>query len=223
MTEAKWLTSADPEAMLRFARGTASGRKLRLFACACCRRIWHLLTDPRSRHAVEVAEQFADGKANRARLGAAGDFASHVMMDAVARGGDKCNPAWDAASAAFGVTDDYPDGADWHVCNAVGHAPDAGAAARSAEKRAQAALVQDLFGNPFRPARIEPEWLTWNRGVVTTMARGIYEDRAFECLPVLADALEEAGCANLDVLNHCRGPGPHVRGCWVIDLLLGKE
>jgi hypothetical protein len=86
--------------------------------------------------------------------------------------------------------------------------------------RRQAQILQDLFGNPFRPARIVPSWLT---SKVVGSAQTIYEERAFDRLPDLAEALEEAGCDNQEILAHCRAPGPHVRGCWVVDLLLGKE
>jgi hypothetical protein len=84
----------------------------------------------------------------------------------------------------------------------------------------QAALVRDIFGNPFRPAAVSPRCLS---EPVISLARAIHTDRAFDRLPILADALEEAGCTDAEILNHCRGPGPHVRGCWVVDLVLGKE
>jgi hypothetical protein len=96
-------------------------------------------------------------------------------------------------------------------------------AAESAEKRAQCALLRDVFGNPFRPVRAEPAWLAWDGGTVAKLAHAIYDGRRFSELPYLGDALEEAGCADETVLRHCRGPGPHVRGCWVLDLLLGKQ
>jgi hypothetical protein len=70
---------------------------------------------------------------------------------------------------------------------------------------------------------LHPSWLRWDDGTIPKLAQAIYDERAFDHLPVLADALEEAGCANADILAHCRGPGEHVRGCWVVDLLLGKE
>ncbi|MFO0797467.1 MAG: hypothetical protein U0804_08310 [Gemmataceae bacterium] len=79
--------------------------------------------------------------------------------------------------------------------------------------------IRDILGNPFRPVALDPAWRT---EAVVGLATGIYADRAFDRLPVLADALEDAGCADADVLGHCRGPGPHARGCWVVDLLLGK-
>ena len=86
--------------------------------------------------------------------------------------------------------------------------------------REQLPLVYDIFGNPFRPVVFDPDWLTSD---VTAMARGMYEMRDFAAMPILADALQDAGCENADVLDHCRGPGPHVRGCWVVDLVLGKS
>jgi hypothetical protein len=90
---------------------------------------------------------------------------------------------------------------------------------RVAEEHAQAALLRDIFGNPFRPATLDRAWLT---STVVALARGIYADRAFDRMPILADALQDAGCTSDDILAHCRGPGPHVRGCWVVDLALGK-
>ena len=72
-------------------------------------------------------------------------------------------------------------------------------------------------------SRIDPQWVAWNNETVLKLAQTINADRAFDRLPILADALEEAGCTDADMLQHCRGPGPHVRGCWVVDLLLGKE
>ena len=81
-------------------------------------------------------------------------------------------------------------------------------------------LVRCIFGNPFRPVTVDPAWLT---PTVVALAEGIYADRAFDRMPILADALQDAGCDNADILNHCRSDGPHVRGCWVADLLRGKD
>jgi hypothetical protein len=85
---------------------------------------------------------------------------------------------------------------------------------------AVATLIRCVFGNPFRPVTLDPQWRT---STVVDLARGIYDDRAFDRMPILADALQDAGCDSADALDHCRGPGPHVRGCWVVDLVLGKE
>jgi hypothetical protein len=91
------------------------------------------------------------------------------------------------------------------------------------ERFMQAELLRDVCGNPFRPVTFGPFWLRWNGGIVGHLARQIYEERRFGEMPVLGDALEDAGCADEDILAHCRGPHEHVRGCWVLDLLLGKE
>jgi len=88
------------------------------------------------------------------------------------------------------------------------------------ESAAQASLLRDVFGNPFRPAVVDPAWLAWNDGTVVKMARVIYDEKQFDDVPLLADALEEAGCADDEILSHCHGP--HVRGCWVVDAILGK-
>jgi hypothetical protein len=80
-----------------------------------------------------------------------------------------------------------------------------------------------MFGNPFRPSIIAPDWLTWNNGTIAKLAQTIYDDRRYDIMPILGDALEEAGCTDGQILDHCRGPGPHVRGCWVVDLILGKS
>jgi hypothetical protein len=85
------------------------------------------------------------------------------------------------------------------------------------------AILRDVFGNPFRPITINTAWLTWHDGLLVSMAQKLYESRDFSDMPVLADALEEAGCQDQDILGHCRSGGEHVRGCWVVDILLGKE
>jgi len=80
-------------------------------------------------------------------------------------------------------------------------------------------LIRCIFDNPFRPVAVDPSWLAFDAAALAT---GIYADRAFDRMPILADALQDAGCDNANILNHCRSDGPHVRGCWVVDLLLGK-
>jgi hypothetical protein len=84
-------------------------------------------------------------------------------------------------------------------------------------------LLRDVFDNPFRQPNVDSAWLAWNGGMVVNLARAIYDAGRFTDLPILADALEEAGGGDETILAHCRGPGPHVRGCWVVDLVLGKE
>jgi len=92
-------------------------------------------------------------------------------------------------------------------------------AAIEGDEAAQAVLLREIVGNPFRPVPLDPSWLT---STVQNLAAAIYEERAFDRLPILADALEDAGCANQDLLHHCRQAGEHVRGCWAVDILLDK-
>jgi hypothetical protein len=226
MTESEWLACTDPTAMLGFLRGKVSGRKLRLFAAACCRRAWHHLTDERSRRAVEVAERLADGEATTKERADAARSARYVT----ARSGGAAS--WYAAAsryavAATGYAAEYKAiGAAWNASEAV--ARHAGQReARPAEEKAQVALLRDIFGNPFRPVPLTPAWRT---AEVLPLAQAAYDQRGLPAgtldparLAVLADALEEAGCSDAGLLGHLRGPGPHVRGCWAVDLLLGKS
>ncbi len=89
-----------------------------------------------------------------------------------------------------------------------------------AERSAQCVLLHDIFGNPFCPITLDSSWLT---PTVMTLAQAIYDDRAFDCFPLLADCLVKSGCDSAEILGHLRGSGPHVRGCWALDLVLGKE
>lgn len=95
--------------------------------------------------------------------------------------------------------------------------------ARKAERGIQAGLLRDIFGNPFQTYITDPAWLRWSDGTVRKMAQSVYDNRCFETLPIMADALEEAGCTNANMLAHCREGMLHVRGCWVVDCLLKKE
>lgn len=231
MTEQEWLASNHPYPMLNLLRATASGRKASLFGAACCRRLWHLLTDGRSRQAVEVAEQFAEEAVDADSLRAVAERAWDAETAACANllaalsgetGGTPVLGASEAARSAAWLA----DGEWWQACSGASFAV---AAAVSKEDRdriqqqesmQQAVLLRDIIGNPFRPVTALPSWRTTT---VTDLAQAIYTERAFDRMPILADALEDAGCANEAVLAHCRGLGPHARGCWVVDLLLGKE
>jgi hypothetical protein len=97
------------------------------------------------------------------------------------------------------------------------------AASWQEEERSQAELLRDIFGNFFRPVVLDPAWMAWNGGTVKKLAQAIYDDRAFDQLPILADALEEAACKDATILKHLREPGPHCLGCWAVSLVLGKE
>jgi len=225
MTEQEWLECTDPTMMLEFLRGKASERKLRLFAVACCRRVRHLLV-PQAGEALDVAEKVAEGVVGSQERRRVREIAFHAgwvsdpstahrrgpakaaVCDALAR------RAWEAATGTarrtrhIGVLETYRShDEDW-------------ATARESQDVLLSELLRCIFGNPFHPITVNALWL------ITTakqLAEAIYQDRAFDRLPILADALEDAGCNNEDILTHCRQPGEHVRGCWVVDLLLAKE
>jgi hypothetical protein len=205
--------------MLGFLADRGADRKLRLFACACCRRIWDRLPDERSRAAVECAERFADGMATVEELRAHYRPAREVSV--APRHGDPDDPQQYTLLAAS----DTAYGSPWMAAasasvDASWPAADEPADRMTAEWAAHAALLRDLFGNPFRSVLFDPRWRT---GDVVALARAAYEDHASERLPMVADALMDAGCADEAILAHCRSPEPHVRGCWVVDLALGKE
>jgi hypothetical protein len=219
VTEKEWLTAADPTQMLHFLRGKTSFRKHRLFAVACCRRIWPLLAEPQSRQAVEVAERYADGLADTDELEEVCEAASELEnLD---------NATEAAAGAAVWDDEEAAEFAAYYAAHAADEAnpsasPSQGpwGAGGMAERAAQAELIRCIFGNPFRPVTLNPSWLT---SAVLGLAETFYQDRAFNLLLILADALEEAGCDHADLLHHCRSKGAHTRGCWVVDLLRAKE
>jgi hypothetical protein len=223
MTEAEWLACTDPQVMLDSLAGRASSRKLRLFACACCRRIWPLLVVGRSVRAVKAAEGYADGLVDRAALAAANSLAPHTGPDNELEAED-APWLYDAANAAHSASLPETGPQDMlEIAQAVSAHTYAATRGANDEDAVQSAHLRDIFGNPFRRVKSKRSWRTWNGGTVPKLAQVIYDERRFHDLPVLADALEEAGCADEDILAHCRQPGEHVRGCWVIDLLLGKD
>jgi hypothetical protein len=213
MTEAEWFASTDPQLMLQYLRAKASDRKLRLFAVACCRRIWHLLEDERSKKAAEVAEAYADGLATAEQLQFAEKANRNVAVHTKSRG------AYDGAMAAHYAVYDSPFAAAYEGSEEAASA-NWHATGDDTERLVQCKLVCCIFVSPFRPVTLNPAWQTAN---VRAFAQAIYDDRAFERMPILGDALEDAGCDNADILTHCRQPGVHVRGCWVVDLVLGKQ
>jgi hypothetical protein len=215
MTEAEWLACEDPLPMLECAL-THSSRKRRLFAVACCRRITNIMTD-NGKRAVDAAEGFADRSITRSRLHEAW---RRVGSPKVTRR----QYAAAAARAASVVSDSGYDGthnAAVFAVNACVTGPREQDAQLTAERCAQIRLVRDIFGNPFRPVTFNSVWRT---DTAVTLARTMYEAREFGAMPILADALQDAGCDRDDVLQHCRDAQQvHVRGCWVVDLVLQKE
>jgi hypothetical protein len=225
MNVGDWLScDNDPERMADFLRGKGSDRKLRLFAVACCRRIWHFLEDE-GRQAVELAEGYADGVRTPDELMSAYRIADEGADRILDRSNDteENERAYYAALAALWAADEGK--ADLDVEYLAMHA--AHYAARAAgfglEVFEQDKLLHDILGDERpRPARAKLPWLAWQNGMIIHLARGIYEERAFERLPYLADALEEAGCTDEALLEHCHRPNRHVLGCWALDWILGK-
>lgn len=251
MTESEWLASDCDHLMYEFIRRPADRRKLRLFACACCRRIWDLLTDERSRAAVEVSERYADGRATKQELSAA-QAGAHLAWKAAEEelrplqqmglhGFKGLSPeekvaaiarefaaarrfyAASAAKAAARPTD-RPRLMAEEMGGARGGALFAAIVGQPrpvflSHRSAQSGLLRCVFGNPFRPQGIAA---ACRPADVVRLAGEIYEDRAFDRLPALADAIEQAGCSDPDAPAHCRGPGPHARGCWVLDAILAR-
>ena|SRR5579871_1470821 len=224
MFEARWFSCDDPEMMLRYMLGKTGDRKFRLFACACVRRIWHLLRDERSRSSVIMAEQYADrpgGHSQLLRFLAEARQAEQYFHQLSSRGD---SPEYDAERWAARAAEATVQDTGWDVArNAAWSAAHALNVEAAREQNAQCELLRDAFGNPFCPETFEPTWINWRNRCIEQMAQTIYEERRFEELPILADALEEAGCENETILWHCRFPAEHARGCWVLDGLLRKR
>ena len=233
-------TNERVQDLVAFPRCKGSARKLRLFACACYHRIRHLLPDELARACVETAERVADGVPPSEEFRQAESRLRERLKPLeermrVARGKERVAllPTYAALALALQVVlREAPKAAYYASSNAYLHGAEimnpgasrpydrAMSESRMAEERAQTDLLRDIFGTlPFRPGEFAPHWRTDN---VVALARTIYEERCFDRLPILADALLDAGCDSEAILSHCRSSGSHVRGCWVIDLLLGK-
>jgi hypothetical protein len=204
--------------MLWFWNPKASERKLRLFNCGCCRRHWHLFSESALREAVEAAEQVADGLLEYACTQPPKKISSELerVFQAVEAVEAKRWPQSAAGKVLSAYRPDY--GWVWEV---LAYGPDDGEYGEASnELRCQAELFRCVFGNPFRPVVFAPQWRTSD---VVALARSIYESRDFSAMPILTDALMDAGCEDVELLGHCHSSGPHVRGCWVVDLVLGKQ
>jgi hypothetical protein len=208
MTEAEWLACNKPERMMKRFYPRPSSRKYRLFACACCRHSWKVsppTPSPLAVRAVEVAELFADGLAVETELNDCRTCLLNVIR------GRRETDHDDTALCTTGVATVMDAKGASRLCRTVVPSPD--------QALTQVGFNRDIFGNPFRPVTFSPEWRT---DTAVSLARQMYESRDFSAMPILADALQDAGCDSADILSHCRGDGPHVRGCWVVDLVLGK-
>jgi hypothetical protein len=234
MTEQQWLACGEPEKLLEALRGKASHRKLRLFLVACARRVLPASPDEDMAAALAAAERFADGAESRHRLAR---VRAALQARHPARVGGwsplytehvRSVPAWHAAREKVGRA--AREGARccaWSSTRSVSPGGFLTMPHPSEELAAQAALLRDILGSPFRPITLDPACLLPQ---VIALAQAAYDQRELPAghldlarLAVLADALEEAGCTDPDLLGHLRGPGPHVRGSWAVDLLLGKS
>lgn len=231
MTEAEWVACGEPGMMLallgdrlNFQLHEPTFRRAALFACVCGRRIWASLSDPRSRALVEMIEcDVDDGVDVEVRW----DAEDEAKKAADEIGGFAMAAIWSLAElsreATSSQTDSIADTAsEAYALAQLGDRDPLSPiwiAAVKEERRYQASLLRDIFGNPFHPVTISPEWRT---DTTLALALQMYDARDFGAMPILADALQDAGCDNADILNHCRGSGPHVRGCWVVDAVLNK-
>ena len=208
MNEAEWLECDDPSQMLALleSRGCGNNRKFRLFAVGCCRNIWPGLQDVRSRAAVEVAERFADGLATQSELRTAFSAASAAVTDCKDFSAFSENQAIAAFLTAARNIDEsatkIPEHQDANeVASHVWSYAIDGDLAKFVKKHSD--ILRDITGNPFHPATFDPIWRTDHTiGIATKM----YDERRFDTIPILADALQDAGCDNNDILNHCREP-----------------
>jgi hypothetical protein len=224
VNDEEWLIeAARPQFMVcflgerRVARTKSGRRKLRLFACACCRVAWDTLPDDRLREAVSTSERFADGDASRDDLATARAAVERLADDSGSFGRASI-PVRVAVDMAIATT--HPQAYEAAFVMTAMVAPLAGQLRERDAERLLCGMIRCVFDNPFRPVAFDP---SWRSSTAVGLALSIYESRDFATMPILADALEEAGCDEPSVLAHCRGDGPHVRGCWVVDLVLGKS
>lgn len=239
MTEARWYECRDPVAALHFLEGRTSERKRRLFAVACCRRIEHLITQFKGAfRAVVLGERIANGEQpTEEACGLVSQLQGSAfwLIDGY-RQEKENNVLWNAACAAASCVSGVGPRPIWswptnlnnaalHAASAVAHAArrndrdPVNRAAQAVEAAAQMQFIDCIFGNPFYDCAFNPAWRT---DTAVAVARQMYDARDFAAMPVLADALQDAGCDSAGVLAHCRGDGPHVRGCWVVDLVTAR-
>jgi hypothetical protein len=211
MTEADW-RAGQVRKMIRYARSKATMRQRRLLACGFCRVNWSRIPDDRLKQMIELIERYADGTSSGGTLVRAYELFGVVKKPAVA---SALAPDLLKALRAAQASNEDPPGVAFPQWQ---------------DSTLQVALYHDIFGNPFRPvAPVPPAVLTWDGGTVRSLAEGIYQERLPEGtldnarLAILADALEDAGCEDQEMIQHCRTAGAHVRGCWVVDFLTAGE
>jgi hypothetical protein len=223
-------------------------RRWGLFNAGCCRRVWGHLADERLRHAVSAYERYATGSGTLREWAASRAAAESVGVEQGRAGALSGRREWRgqeekqqalaihrAVHAARAVAElDARSGAAatesrlvvrWSLVWAERRRGQDGLSVFEVDRRerqGQCDVLRDVMGNPFRTVNVDPESLRWEGGAPVQLARTISQEAAFGELPVLADALEDAGYTADALLSHLRSPGPHVRGCWALDLILGQ-
>jgi hypothetical protein len=217
MTGAEWPDCQDPRRVIEAVQTHGSERKLRLVLVAAARLVWDQLPVWEMWEAVEACERRAEGATGQEALDRFRHrfYEGYMLRDSPAEQRQWVeDPALRSIFALVFATT-YPD-SNLRTLAAneywqIGTEP---------RGKQVSDIIRDIFGNPFRPVAFDPAWRT---DTALALAWQMYEAREFSVMPILADALQDAGCDNDEILNHCRGSGPHVRGCWVVDLVLGKE
>ena len=238
MTETQWLTSESPRPMLRHVGGKASARKLQLLAAAACWQVARHFDDAGMPSVVAAVDRQAEGESSLEEWSTALRAAERYGLEAATTVGD--SPAV-AARLALRALVSSPTAAALEVvlmwaeaCEVRTAEPGKYRAAVRTIQRRQADLFREVLGNPFLDRTVVPAWMTTGGSAIfgpltlrvsetaKALADGIQANQAFERLPILADALEDGGCGDADLLAHLREPGRHARGCWALDLVLGK-
>ena len=206
MTEEEWLACRETHPMLAHIKAYVEQRKSSLLVIACFNLAWNALPDTCRDWVVAFGDEVEGHPVRR--------LVEAKWMDVVDWFHDLAAPDGERRYALLNLSTGGQTGY-W----AEDHFPERSGLAWAEAEAEHASLLRDIFGNPFRPVTVDPSWLT---STVVAVARQMYESRDFSPMPILADALQDSGCEEERVLGHCRGPGPHVRGCWVCDLILGK-
>jgi hypothetical protein len=217
LIEKEWLNCTDSTLMLEFLEGKASDRKMRLFACGCCRElaVWIRLQDRKSRSLIELVERLADDPATWQEVGEVARTSpkGRAIGGSLSMGASKpvrlsLSSQAERAVLALSMED------AWQAASRTTQMASNLLGSRTCD------LLREVIGNPFRPVTLAPFMLMPN---VVTLAQFMYDGRDFDGMPQLAEALAMAGCTDEDLLQHCRQTSKHVRGCWVVDLLLDKK
>jgi hypothetical protein len=218
MTEDQW-AEAEEDALWPVIMRLGAGRH-RLLAVALVRSLIHFANNPATRAALEVAERFADTGKTKAAMKRARDALSDARVSLFETHGRTQDRAILGAYATMHVATVACSerGAAGAVRETVLAWREAEGIPKSVARRRVYPIFREVAG-PDTPVAFSPSWRT---DTALSLARQMYDSRDFSAMPILADALQDAGCDSEDILSHCRGDGPHVRGCWVVDLVLGK-